>query len=87
MAALATAWATFGGSRGSKGFGIRYAVDDEERTEGMRCIAAPIFDPSGVNGGGIMVSIRRRPRGCSVWFWAAAGSERSGPRAIWPTRP
>lgn len=33
-----------------------YAVDDEERTEGMRCIAAPIFDLHGEPVAGISVS-------------------------------
>ena len=33
-----------------------YAVDDEERTEGMRCIAAPIFDAYGDPIAGLSVS-------------------------------
>ncbi|MFT4013247.1 MAG: IclR family transcriptional regulator [Paracoccus sp. (in: a-proteobacteria)] len=33
-----------------------YALDNEERTEGMRCIAAPIFDQSGEVAAGISVS-------------------------------
>ena len=33
-----------------------YAVDDEERTRGMRCIAAPVFDLNGEVVAGISVS-------------------------------
>ncbi len=33
-----------------------YALDDEERTEGMRCIAAPIFDGFGLPIAGLSVS-------------------------------
>lgn len=33
-----------------------YAVDDEERTEGMRCIAAPIFDAYGEPIAGLSIS-------------------------------
>ena len=33
-----------------------WAVDDEERTDGMRCIAAPIFNPFGEAVAGISVS-------------------------------
>lgn len=33
-----------------------YALDDEERTEGMRCIAAPVFDIHGETVAGISVS-------------------------------
>ncbi len=33
-----------------------WAVDDEERTDGMRCIAAPIFNPFGEAIAGISVS-------------------------------
>lgn len=41
-----------------------YAVDDEERTEGMRCIAAPIFNAYGEPVAGISLSgpsVRVRP--------------------------
>lgn len=33
-----------------------YAIDDEERTEGMRCIAAPIFDAQGTAVAGLSIS-------------------------------
>ncbi len=33
-----------------------YAVDDEERSEGMRCIAAPVFDATGDAVAGVSVS-------------------------------
>ncbi|MCQ0970841.1 IclR family transcriptional regulator [Paracoccus sp. TK19116] len=33
-----------------------FAVDDEERTRGMRCIAAPVFDMTGAAVAGISVS-------------------------------
>ncbi|KGJ04034.1 transcriptional regulator, IclR family [Paracoccus halophilus] len=33
-----------------------YSLDNEERTPGMRCIAAPIFDPVGEAAAGISVS-------------------------------
>ncbi|MBY4893055.1 IclR family transcriptional regulator [Rhodobacteraceae bacterium N5(2021)] len=33
-----------------------YAIDDEEKNEGMRCIAAPVFDLSGEAVAGISVS-------------------------------
>lgn len=33
-----------------------YAVDNEERTVGMRCIAAPIFDPEGEAIAGLSIS-------------------------------
>lgn len=33
-----------------------FAVDDEERTEGMRCIAAPIFDAYGDPIAGLSIS-------------------------------
>jgi IclR family transcriptional regulator, acetate operon repressor len=33
-----------------------YAIDDEEKTEGMRCIAAPVFDVHGEVVAGISVS-------------------------------
>jgi IclR family acetate operon transcriptional repressor len=33
-----------------------YAVDDEEKTDGMRCIAAPVFDMNGEAVAGISVS-------------------------------
>jgi len=33
-----------------------FAVDDEERTEGMRCIAAPIFDAYGDPVAGLSIS-------------------------------
>lgn len=33
-----------------------YAIDDEEKTEGMRCIAAPVFDISGEAVAGVSVS-------------------------------
>lgn len=33
-----------------------YAIDDEEKTEGMRCIAAPVFDLHGETVAGISVS-------------------------------
>lgn len=33
-----------------------YAVDDEERNAGMRCIAAPVFDEHGEPVGGVSVS-------------------------------
>jgi IclR family acetate operon transcriptional repressor len=33
-----------------------YAIDDEEKTEGMRCIAAPVFDLHGEAVAGISVS-------------------------------
>ncbi len=33
-----------------------YAVDDQERTDGMRCIAAPIFGPGGQPVAGLSVS-------------------------------
>jgi IclR family acetate operon transcriptional repressor len=41
-----------------------WAVDNEERTEGMRCIAAPIFNPYGEPVAGISISgpsVRVRP--------------------------
>ena len=45
-----------------------WAVDDEERTEGMRCIAAPIFNEfreavAGVSISGPMVRMARARRG------------------------
>jgi IclR family acetate operon transcriptional repressor len=36
-----------------------YAIDDEEKTEGMRCIAAPVLDLHGEVVAGISVSGRR----------------------------
>ena len=33
-----------------------YAIDNEERTEGMRCIAAPIFDAQGAPIAGLSIS-------------------------------
>jgi len=33
-----------------------WSLDDEERYEGMRCVAAPIFDPTGTAIGGVSVS-------------------------------
>jgi IclR family acetate operon transcriptional repressor len=33
-----------------------YAIDDEEKTEGMRCIAAPVLDLHGEVVAGISVS-------------------------------
>ena len=33
-----------------------WAIDDEERTEGMRCIAAPVFDLTGEAIAGLSVS-------------------------------
>jgi len=33
-----------------------YAIDDEERTLGMRCVAAPVFDPAGEAVAGVSVS-------------------------------
>ena len=33
-----------------------YAIDNEERTEGMRCIAAPIFDAQGAAVAGLSIS-------------------------------
>jgi IclR family acetate operon transcriptional repressor len=33
-----------------------YAIDDEEKTEGMRCIAAPVFDLHGEAVAGLSVS-------------------------------
>ncbi len=33
-----------------------WAIDDEERTEGMRCIAAPIFNPFGEAVAGVSLS-------------------------------
>lgn len=41
-----------------------WAIDNEERTEGMRCIAAPIFNPFGEPVAGISISgpsVRVRP--------------------------
>jgi IclR family acetate operon transcriptional repressor len=41
-----------------------WAIDNEERTEGMRCIAAPIFNPYGEPVAGISISgpaVRVRP--------------------------
>lgn len=33
-----------------------YAIDDEERNEGMRCVASPIFDATGTAVAGISIS-------------------------------
>lgn len=33
-----------------------YSIDDEERNEGMRCVAAPVFDATGVAVAGISIS-------------------------------
>ena len=35
---------------------VGYAIDDEERNAGMRCIAAPVFDEYGEPVGGVSVS-------------------------------
>ena len=77
-----------------------YAIDNEERTEGMRCIAAAIFDAPGEPVGGISVSGPSSRMNAAVMATAGAlvraaaaeisqgmGAGGAGPTAVSAQRP